>query len=79
MDWREFKGEANLKRCVLRFERNVERDNELGVFGGMEFQSCGAMTEKEGQFYPEMFGYMGWTDLMNQMLLETESEMETKD
>ena len=37
-------GKANLKRCVLSFERNVERDNELRVSGGRE--SLGAMTEK---------------------------------
>ena len=36
-------GEVNLKRCVLSFERNVERDNELRVSGGMEFQSLGAI------------------------------------
>ena len=40
------RGKANLKRCVLSFERNVERDNELRVSGGREFQSLGAMTEK---------------------------------
>ena len=28
------------------FERNVERDNELRVAGGREFQSLGAMTGK---------------------------------
>ena len=39
-------GEANLKRWVLSFERNVETDNELRVSGGREFQSLGAMTEK---------------------------------
>ena len=35
-----------LKRWVLSFEWNVERDNELWVSGGREFQNCGAMTEK---------------------------------
>ena len=40
------RGKANLKRWVLSFERNVERDNELWVSGGREFQSLGAMTEK---------------------------------
>ena len=39
------RGKANLKRCVLSFERNVETDNELRVSGGREFQSLGAMTE----------------------------------
>ena len=39
-------GEANFKRWVLSFERNVETDNELRVSGGREFQSLGAMTEK---------------------------------
>ena len=34
----------NLKRWVLSFERNVETDNELRVWGG-QFQSLGAMTE----------------------------------
>ena len=33
------RGKANLKRCVLSFERNVERDYELRVSGGREFQS----------------------------------------
>ena len=28
------RGKANLKRCVLSFERNVERDNNLRVSGG---------------------------------------------
>ena len=28
---------------------------------------------------PEMYGHMGWTELMNQMILWTESEMEMKD
>ena len=41
------RGKANLKRCVLSFEQNVERDNELWVSGGREFQSLvGAMTQK---------------------------------
>ena len=40
------RGKANLKRCVLSFEQNVERDNELRVSGGREFQSLGTMTEK---------------------------------
>ena len=40
------RGKANLKRWVLSFERNVERDNELRVSGGREFQSVGATTEK---------------------------------
>ena len=40
------RGEANLKKWVLSFERNVETDNELRVSGGREFQSLGAMTEK---------------------------------
>ena len=41
------RGKANLKRCVLSFERmNVGRDNEIRVSGGREFQSLGAMTEK---------------------------------
>ena len=40
------RGEGNLKRWVLSFERNVETDNELRVSGGREFQSLGAMTEK---------------------------------
>ena len=40
------RGKADLKRWVLSFERNVERDNELRVSGGREFQSLGAMTEK---------------------------------
>ena len=31
---------------LLSFERNVERDNELRVSGGREFQSLRAMTEK---------------------------------
>ena len=35
-----------MKRSVLRFERNVERDNELRVSGAREFQSLGAMTGK---------------------------------
>ena len=35
-----------MKRWVLSFERNVETDNELRVFGGREFPSLGAMTEK---------------------------------
>ena len=39
-------GKANLKRCVLSFERNVETDNELQVSGVREFQSLGAMTGK---------------------------------
>ena len=39
------RGKANLRRWVLSFERNVERDNELRVSGGREFQSLGAMTE----------------------------------
>ena len=39
-------GEANLKRWVLSFERNVETNNELRVSGGREFQSLVAMTEK---------------------------------
>ena len=30
----------------MGFERNVESDNELRVYGGREFQSLGAMTEK---------------------------------
>ena len=55
------RGKANLKRWVLSFERNVETDNELRVSGGREFQSLGAMTE--------MFGHMGWTEPMNQMIL----------
>ena len=38
--------EASLKKWVLSFERNVERDNELRVSGEREFQSLGAMTEK---------------------------------
>ena len=63
-------GKANLKRWVLSFERNVETDNELRVSGGWEFQSLGAMTEKgKRPFYPEMFGHMGWTEPMNQMIL----------
>ena len=37
---------TNFKRCVLSFERNAERDNELRVSGGGEFQSLGAMTER---------------------------------
>ena len=45
-DGREFKGKVNLKSCVLSFERNVERDNELRVFGGREFQSIEVMTER---------------------------------
>ena len=40
------RAKANLKRCVLSFERNVERDNELRVSRGRKFQSLGAMTEK---------------------------------
>ena len=40
------RGKANLKRWVLSFEQNVERDNELWVSGGREFQSLGAMTEQ---------------------------------
>ena len=43
------RGKANLKRWVLSFERNVERDNELRVSGestGREFHSLGATTEK---------------------------------
>ena len=60
-------GKANLKRWVLSFERNVETDNELRVSGGREFQSLGAMTEKA--LLPEMFGHMGWTEPMNQMIL----------
>ena len=32
----------------LTFERNVERDNELRVSGGREFQSLEAMTEGQG-------------------------------
>ena len=39
------RGKANLNRFVLSFERNVERDNELQVSGGKEFQSRGAMTK----------------------------------
>ena len=39
-------GKANLKRYVLSSERNVERDNELQVSDGREFQSLEAMTEK---------------------------------
>ena len=39
-------GNANLKRWVLSFERNVPPDNEKRVSGGREFQSLGAMTEK---------------------------------
>ena len=31
---REFRGEANLKRCVLSFKWNVDKDNELWVSGG---------------------------------------------
>ena len=38
------RGKANLKRCVLSFERNVERDNELRVSDGKIWneyvQSC---------------------------------------
>ena len=30
----------------MGFERNVERDSELRVSGGREFQSLGATTEK---------------------------------
>ena len=51
----------------MSFERNVESDNKLRVSGEREFQSRGAMTEKP--FYPEMFGHMGWTEPMNQMIL----------
>ena len=40
------RGKVNLKRWVLSFERNVERDNELRVSGGREFQSLEATTEK---------------------------------
>ena len=40
------RGKANLKRWVLSFDRNVERDNELRASGGREFQSLGATTEK---------------------------------
>ena len=39
------RGGGDVKRCVLNLERNVERDNELRVSGGREFQSLGAMTE----------------------------------
>ena len=35
-----------MKRCVSSFERNNDRDDELRVSGGKEFQSRGAMTEK---------------------------------
>ena len=28
------------------FEQKIDRDNELPVSGGKEFQSCGTMTEK---------------------------------
>ena len=63
-------GKANLKRCVLSFERNVERDNELRVSSGREFQTLEAMTNaRYWHFYPEMFGHMGWTEPMNQMVL----------
>ena len=27
-------GKASLKRCVLSFEQNIDRDNELWVSGG---------------------------------------------
>ena len=40
MDTREFK-EGGLT-CALIFERNIDRDNELRVSGGREFQSRGA-------------------------------------
>ena len=47
MDRREFKGKANLKKCVFSFERNVERDTySYGVSDGREFQSRGVMREK---------------------------------
>ena len=40
------RGKANLKRCVLIFEQNVDKDNKLWLSGGREFQSHGARTEK---------------------------------
>ena len=61
------RGEANLKRWVLSFERNVETDNELRVLGGRELESWS--NDRKRPFYPEMFGHMGWTEPMNQMIL----------
>ena len=67
-----------MKRCVLSFEQNVDRDNEFELSGGSSL-SRGSMTGK--LFYPEMFGHMGWMELMNQMILcsRTESEIRKKD
>ena len=60
-------GKVNLKRCVLSFERNVERDNELRLSGGrIEFQSRGATTEKAVLSRDVR---TGWTEPMNQMIL----------
>ena len=42
-------GKANLKRCVLSFERKIERDDELRVSGGREFQSLGG-NDRKGPF-----------------------------
>ena len=61
------RGKANLKRWVLSFERNVETDNELRCQAG---GSSRVLEQRQKRpFYPEMFGHMGWTEPMNQMIL----------
>ena len=60
------------------FERNNDRDNEPRVSGGRStVDSTVAMAERP--FYPEMFGHVKWTELVNQMIFWTESETKTKD
>ena len=76
----QFKGKANLKKCVLTFEWNVDRDNELRVSGGREFQSHTLTKQLQRRLFiitPEMFRHMRWKELMNQMSCE-QSEMGKK-
>ena len=35
-----------MKRCVLSLERNIGKEDEFRVSGGIEFQSRGPMSEK---------------------------------
>ena len=39
-------GKSNLGRCVLGFDRNIDRHNKLRESGGRKFQDRRAMAEK---------------------------------
>ena len=76
MDRREFKGKANLKKCILSLDWNIETKSYICLVEA----STGVMEQwQKRYFYTKMSGHhIECTELMNQMILRTESEMGKK-